>query len=210
MNKIILFVSFWLWSAASFAQSYSPMKNSTSFQKKMHEVAKNMTSLQSDFTQIKHLSVLSEDISSEGKLYYKQTNKLRWEYTEPIPYIIVMQNGKITIKDEGKISSFDLSGNKTFQKVNEMVIRSLQGDISLKDTDYQYQFKESKKDYLVILYPKQKQVQEFMKSIHIHFSKKDFFVYQVKMIEQSGDYTLMKFKNKKINAAISDKVFSIK
>lgn len=194
---------------AVLGQSFQKMADSKAFQKKLHEVTKNTKSLQTDFVQIKHLDVLSEDIESTGKLYYK-TNNLRWEYLAPLEYLIVLKDGKVSIKDEGKVSSYDLSGNKTFQKINEMMMSSIQGDVLVAEEDYTYVFKESSKAYLVEMYPKAKKVKEFMKSIQIYFSKKDYAVEQVKMTEQSGDYTLMKFKNKKINATISDQLFSIK
>lgn len=192
-----------------FGQTFTTMKDAKDFQKKLHATAAKTTSLQSDFVQIKHLDVLSEDIESNGKLYYKAENNLRWEYTAPLEYLIVLKNGKVSIKDEGKVSSYDLSGNKTFQKINEMMVSSIQGDLLMDESDYSYEFKESKDAFLVIMSPKEQKVKEFMKSINIYFSKKDYTVAKVKMVEQSGDYTLMKFKNQKINGSISDKVFSI-
>ena len=175
----------------------------------MHSVASKTNSLQSNFIQIKHLDVLSEDIQSNGKLFFKKDNNLRWEYTEPLEYLIVLRNGKVSIKDEGKVSSYDLSGNKTFQKINEMILNSIQGNLMMEETDYKYDFKESKDLYLVEMFPKQKNIKEFINSIQIYFSRKDYAVQQVKMIEQSGDYTLMKFKNQKVNENISDKIFII-
>lgn len=208
--KIYLLACLFIFLGQSIhAQNFTTMKDADAFQEKLRKEAKNTTSLQSEFTQIKHLDIMSEDIESEGKLYYKSENKLRWEYTSPIEYMIVMNNGKLTIKDDGKVSSYDLSGNKTFKKVNEMIVKSLQGDIVQQELDYKYEFKENKNLYLVTMYPKEKKVQEFMESIQIYFSKKDYSVSEVKMIEQSGDYTIMKFKNKKLNASISDKVFTL-
>lgn len=209
MIRYLFFFTALLISTNNFAQSFKPMKDSKDFQKKLHSIAAKTTSLQSDFVQIKHLDVLSEDIESNGKLIYKASNKLRWEYTSPLEYLIILKDGKVSIKDEGKVSSYDLSGNKTFQKINEMMIGSIQGDLLVNEADYTYEFKENSSNYLVVMYPKQKKVQEFMKSINIYFSKKDYSVEQVKMLEQSGDYTLMKFKNKKTNASISDKTFNI-
>lgn len=209
MIRYTLFLITFLVYTNSFAQSFQPMKDSKAFQQKLHTIATETNTLQSDFIQIKHLDVLSEDIESNGKLFYKANNKLRWEYTTPLEYLIVLKDGKVSIKDEGKVSSYDLSGNKTFQKINEMMIGSIQGDLLINEADYNYEFQESSDKYLVVMYPKQKKVQEFMKSINIYFSKKDYSVEQVKMLEQSGDYTLMKFKNKQTNASISDKTFSI-
>lgn len=209
MIRYVLFLAAFLTYSTSFAQSFKTMKDSKDFQSKLHAIAAKTTSLQSDFVQIKHLDVLSEDIESNGILIYKADNKLRWEYTTPLEYLIILKDGKVSIKDEGKVSSYDLSGNKTFQKINEMMIGSIQGDLLVNEADYDYEFKENSTNYLVVMYPKEKKVQEFMKSINIYFSKKDYSVEQVKMLEQSGDYTLMKFKNKKTNANISDKVFNI-
>lgn len=209
MIRYVLFLAAFLTYSTSFAQSFKTMKDSKDFQSKLHAIAAKTTSLQSDFVQIKHLDVLSEDIESNGILIYKADNKLRWEYTTPLEYLIILKDGKVSIKDEGKVSSYDLSGNKTFQKINEMMIGSIQGDLLVNEADYDYEFKENNTTYLVVMYPKEKKVQEFMKSINIYFSKKDYSVEQVKMLEQSGDYTLMKFKNKKTNANISDKVFNI-
>jgi len=209
MQKILLLLLLGIWATSGYAQSFTKMKDVATFKKKLRQEAKNTQSLQSDFTQIKHLDIMSEDIESKGKLFYKSENKLRWEYTSPIQYMIVMNKGKLTINDGGKISSYDLSANKTFKKVNEMIVKSLQGDIMLEEMDYTYTFKENSRYYLVRMSPKEEKVKEFMKNIQIYFSKKDYAVGQVKIVEQSGDYTLMKFNNKKLNASISDKVFTI-
>lgn len=192
-----------------FSQSFKPMKDSKAFQKELHQVAAKTKALESNFTQIKHLDVLSEDIESTGRLVYKADNNLLWEYHAPLNYLIVLNQGKISIKDEGKVSSYDLSGNKTFEKVNEMIIGSIQGDLLLEEQDYRYEFKESSQQYLVELFPKQAKVKEFMQSIKVYFSKKDYSVQQLQMLEQSGDYTTITFSNKKINGNISDAVFRI-
>ena len=117
MTRYTLFFIAFLAYTNSFAQSFQPMKDSKDFQQKLHVIAAKTTTLQSDFVQIKHLDVLSEDIESNGKLFYKASNKLRWEYTTPLEYLIILKDGKVSIKDEGKVSSYDLSGNKTFQKI---------------------------------------------------------------------------------------------
>lgn len=193
----------------AWAQGFKPLASSEALEQKLHEAAKNTKSLSSDFVQTKHLEVLSEAIVSEGKLYYKADQLLRWEYTDPLPYLIVLNQGKVSIKDDGKISSYDLSGNKTFQKVNEMVVRSIQGDLLVNEQDYRYEFAENKQQYRVMMYPKQDKVKEFMQRIEIYVSKKDYTVERVKMLEQSGDYTLMVFKNRTINATLSDQLFTV-
>lgn len=207
--SFILFVAVLLAPLGGYSQNFQPMKDSKAFQQKLHSIAAQTKALESDFVQIKHLDVLSEDIESNGKLLYKADNNLRWEYSAPLNYLIVLHQGKVSIKDEDKVSSYDLSGNKTFEKVNQMIIGSIQGDLLLDENEYRYEFKESSQQYLVELFPKQANVQEFMKSIKIYFSKKDYSVQQLQLMEQSGDFTRIIFSNKKLNGNIPDAVFSI-
>lgn len=210
LPSITLLIALLFGSFLGYAQTFKPMKDNKAFQQALHQVAAKTKTLESDFTQVKHLDVLSEDIESVGTLMYKAADNLRWEYSAPLNYLIVLHQGKISIKDEDKISSYDLSGNKTFEKVNEMIIGSIQGDLLLDEQDYRYEFKESSQQYLVELFPKQAKVQEFMKSIKIYFSKKDYAVEQLQLLEQSGDFTRITFSNKKINGNISDAVFRLR
>lgn len=208
MQTTINYLLFLFFSLNLSAQSFSTLKDPSAFQQKLSAHAKKTQSLKSDFTQTKHLDILSEDIVSDGKLYFKANNKLRWEYIKPIQYLIILNNGNITVNDDGKVSTYDLSANKTFQKINEMVLSSIKGDLLIDETGYKYEFKESKSQYFVQMTPVEKQVQSYIKSIEIFFSKDDLSVSKVKMIENSGDFTTMKFKNQQINATISDKLFS--
>ena len=157
----LLIVAFCCAYNFSLGQSFTYMEDSKKFQANLQSIAQKTTTLKSDFTQIKHLNVLSENIESNGKLYFKSESNLRWEYTAPLDYLIILRKGKVTIKDEGKVSSYDLSGNKTFQKINEMLISSIKGDLLVEQSDYKYEFKESLNSFLVIMLPKEKKVQEF-------------------------------------------------
>lgn len=204
----LFFCCLWM-PFTGLGQSFRAMKDSKAFQQALYKVADQINTLESDFTQIKHLDVLSEDIESTGKLLYKADNNLRWEYHAPLNYLIVLHQDKVSIKDEDKISSYDLSGNQTFEKINQMIISSIQGNLLLEEQDYRYEFKESSQQYLVELFPKQPKVQEFMQRIQVYFSKKDYSVQQLQMIEQSGDFTRIIFSNKKINGNISDTFFRI-
>ena len=58
-------------------------------------MSKNTLSIESDFVQEKNLQVLSEKIISKGHFTFKKENRLRWEYTSPSKYLIVINNQKI-------------------------------------------------------------------------------------------------------------------
>lgn len=208
MKKIPLLFSLILIAYSTHAQ-YSKVADVKAFETKLQASTQNIQTLTSDFVQTKHIDVLSEDIESSGRLVYKKQNLLRWEYSEPFDYLIVINNGKLTIKDEGSKNSFDLSGNKTFLKVNDMITQSLQGGAMLHHPDYKYELLESSSEFLLKLYPQDKKTQEFMRQIEVYFSKTDYQPKRMKMLETSGDFTNIVFKNRKLNETVSNSLFVV-
>jgi outer membrane lipoprotein-sorting protein len=85
----------------------------------------------------------------------------------------------------------------------------LQGKI-LSDPNFKTKYYENSTSVLTVLIPQKPDLQEFLKEIHIYFSKTDYSVSKLKMLENSDDYTLINFLNQKKNIEISDSKFSVK
>ena len=187
--------------------NFTELSDPETFIKAMRSAAKDTRSLTSDFRQIKHLDVLSEAAISTGRLIYREDSKLRWEYLSPFKYLIIMKDGQLYINDDGKSKTYNLNKNKTLSKINELITRSIKGELFEKDKAYSQQFMENNKSYLVILSPQDQKTKQFMKEIHLTVSKKTMNVASFKMIEKSGDFTQMIFNNKKINAPVPDDLF---
>lgn len=210
MNKLVILFSLSLYSLCCFAQndSFVPMKAVDSFKENLQKTTKSTETISSDFIQSKYLSFLSEEIESTGSFSFKKENLLRWEYTEPFEYLIILNDSKLQIKDEEDVSNFDLESNQTFQKINDLIINSVQGNI-LDDELYEMDFKENKEHFFVELQPKEAQMSEYMNAIHLYFNRENYSIVKIKMLEGSGDYTIIKFSNQKLNTSISDELFSI-
>jgi outer membrane lipoprotein-sorting protein len=69
---------------------FKPVKDTLSLKEKINRISKETASLESDFVQVKTLSMLSEKITSKGHFCFKKDNLLRWEYVSPYTYIIVI------------------------------------------------------------------------------------------------------------------------
>jgi outer membrane lipoprotein-sorting protein len=165
--------------------------------------------MQSNFSQEKYMSVMSQKIQSKGLFYFKKNNQVRWEYTEPYKYIIVLAGGKIQIKDEKKVSEYDMNANKAFKQINDMMIQLVQGNV-LNSTSYIIKYSESSTNYLLDMTPTDKKLKSMFKNIQLYFDKNTYEVSSFKMIENNGDYTLIKFSNKKQNVAIDASKFVLK
>lgn len=211
MKKILLILLIFT-GALSFAQvpaGFKPVKDTAAFKTKMEAQSKLITSLESDFTQEKYLSVMSEKIISKGHFQFKKVNMLRWEYLDPYKYLIAINKDKMFIKDNGKVSKYDINSNKMFKSINEMMVNTVQGNL-LNNKDYKAKFYENEKFYLLELSPLQKGAKDFLKVIQLYINKTDYAVDKVKMIEPSDDYTSIDFTNRKTNQPIGDEKFIIK
>mgnify|MGYP003089276668 FL=1 len=54
---------------------------------KITQTAASVRTMKCDFTQVKQLSFMNDKVTSEGRMYYKKANKIRWEYTQPYAYV---------------------------------------------------------------------------------------------------------------------------
>src|SRR5215213_4379449 len=92
---------------ASIGQTLKPMSDTAAFKKGLEQFSKVTNSIQSEFVQEKKLKMLNDKVISKGVLYFKKENKLRWEYNDPYSYIVALNNGKVMLKDEGKVTTYD-------------------------------------------------------------------------------------------------------
>ena len=172
-------------------------------------VALKTTSIKSDFTQDKNLSMLSEKITSKGNFWFKKDSRVRMEYTQPFKYLMILNKDKVYVRDGAKENKVSTRSNKMFQQINKIMIDCMQGTM-LDNTDFKTRVFENKTNALVELTPVSKGMKEMFKSINVTVDKKDFSVTSIQMLELSGDNTIMRFTNKELNASIPDTLFDIK
>ena len=198
---------------ASFAfkpvdEEYRPLKDMNVFIEKIQEYTFETKSIQSDFKQEKHLTMLEEVLISHGHFYFQKENNVRWEYTEPIDYTIIVHKGKFTIWDGKKMQEYNIESNRMFTEINNMIVTSVSGNF-LNNPDFETAYYENDTFYLVKLYPVKQEVKDMLSSIEIYFEKEKVAVAKVKFQEPGDDYTLISFSNKRINTEMSEQVFII-
>ncbi len=192
-----------------FSQSFKQVKDTTLLKQKIESMSKNTNSIESDFSQEKNLSMLSEKIVSKGHFVFKKDNLLRWEYNSPTKYLIVINKDKILIKDEKKTTKYDMNSNKVFKEINDIMLSCVQGTI-FKSNKFKTAYFENEKYYKLELKPLVKNMKDTFKTINLMFDKTVSSVVKIEMIEASEDVTTIDFLNKKLNAAIPQELFIIK
>ena len=208
-NFIMLFGMIICSSLVSAQSAFKPVKDTVALKAKIDNMSKVTNSIESDFTQVKDLSMLSEKITSKGHFYFQKKNNLRWEYTTPYKYIIVINQDKIFIKDENKLKKYDMNSNKVFKEINDIMISCVNGDI-LKSNKFKISFFENDTYYKLELIPTMKGMKESLKKINMYFDKSVTSVVKLDMLEPSDDITTLDFSNKKLNGPIAIEKFILK
>jgi outer membrane lipoprotein-sorting protein len=188
----------------------SEMTNPSLFRKNLTEATKKTNSIQSTFSQEKSLSVLSEKILSKGKFYFRKNNLLRWEYTYPFSYLIILNNGQILVRDEDSEKHFDAASNKVFGEINSILLGCAQGTLLNDEKKFQPSYFETSGNYIVRLQPRIPRLKEIFNDIWLYFDKKDYSVSKLIMNEPSGDFTTITFSEKKLNLPVPDEKFNTK
>lgn len=206
MKIKILTALLFLCTVSGFAQEQKMSESEiASFKNAVNTTAKSTKTLTTDFTQFKHLDFLEKDIETSGKMNFKAPGSLAWEYLKPYKYSIVFKNNKIYINDAGKKSNID--NNKMFDKLNKLIVGSVNGNM-FDDKEFTISYFKTKEFNITKLLPKDATLKKYIKQMELYFDKSGNSVSQVKMIESSNDFTKIIFKNKAINAKISDSVFN--
>lgn len=208
-NLIRIVIFFTLVLSVNAQKEFKPISDASSFKSRMSQASKQTKTIESDFLQVKNMSLLSEKIKSKGKFYFKKENSLRWEYLSPFKYLIVFKGDKVTIKDETKTMNYDTRSNQMFKKISEIMTQTIQGNIN-SSSDFNPSYFENENAYLLKMIPVNKIMKDFFKSINVYIDKKDMTVYRLDMNEPSGDYTKIEFSGKKINQNIGDEKFIVK
>jgi outer membrane lipoprotein carrier protein len=207
MKTNFFLVVFFMMSLSILAQEQKmSVTEIADFKATVEQETKNIKSLKTDFIQYKHMDFLAKDIETSGKMSFKQPNLLNWQYTKPYQYSIVFKNNKVYINDQGNKSIVDASG-KMFEKINKLIVGSVSGNM-FDDKEFSILYFKTKDFYITKLIPKTTTIKKYIKQVDLYFPINDATVSQVKLIEPSGDFTKIVFKNKQINAKIDDSIFT--
>lgn len=209
--KSILFLSLFLgFSMLSNAQASAdiPVIDPAKLIEQVNVFSQKTNSITADFTQLKEMSFLEEKVSSSGKFYFEKEKKLRWEYTEPFSYAIILNGGRIRIIDEGKVKDFDAGANRMFLEISNVMTGMVNGTL-LSSDQFNTTWFEAPGYYLARLVPAGTEMKDYLDRIELKLNKMDYSVEELKMFEKSGDFTQITFLNKKLNETVPADIFRL-
>ena len=197
-------------SAQSADTVYRSLRDTTAFKTRLKSFNKDFHSMECNFVQTKKMKMLKQPSVSHGQFAFRNGNQIRWEYTEPFQYIIVISGQQVSIRDQEKSSRYDMSSNKNLMQMNVRMTRLVDGSFLDDHGEFKTVYQENTATYRVRLTPLTKAFKSWFTGITLTFDKKDCSIVSLQMMEKGGDTTELRFYDKKINKPISDERFIIK
>lgn len=176
---------------------------------KVDKSASAASSMQCDFTQTKKMKLLSKEMLSKGVMYFKRPDKLRWQYTTPYDYTFILNGDKVQLKSAKSTKNIDVQGNKMFRQISNIILNSVTGGNLKSSSDFNVEVYKSVEGYFARMYPKKKELKQIYQAIEIYFNPSLTMISTVKMIEKTGDVTIVKLTNSKTGVAIDEKLFKV-
>lgn len=206
MKKLLLIlVVFCITTTTVSAQAVSEAK----IRQQIEAAAASMKTMQCDFVQTKFLRMLNDKMVSRGKMYYQQSDKLRWEYTSPYAYAFVLNGSRVLISKGNRNDVINVNQSKFFKEIARIMMNSVVGKALNDKRDFKVSISSSTTEYVATLYPQQKQMQQMFQKIILHFNRQKAMVAKVELIEKRGDCTVIEMTNVKVNSPINAKVFTV-
>ncbi|MDR0581674.1 MAG: outer membrane lipoprotein carrier protein LolA [Prevotellaceae bacterium] len=209
MRFTISFICILFCAGAAVAQTaFTPVASTGLLDAALVKASSDVNTIESDFVQTKYMEMLSENIVSKGKFYYKKANKIVLDYTSPAHYLIVINGQQIKIVSDGKKNIYELRANKMMSQTSVLLSACMTGNLSLLSADYRLEYTENDRQYRIKILPLDR-MKSYLKEIDIFLNKQDLSVEQLRMTEPALDYTEYIFTNKKKNTSLTDELFRI-
>lgn len=176
---------------------------------RINKAASGLKTMTCSFTQTKYLSLLSDKMVSQGKMYYKQPNKLRWEYTSPYQYLFVFNGSKVYVSNKSRKNVIDTQTNKVFKEVARIMMSTVTGTALSNSSDFSIDVADGKSVWKITLIPKKKEMKKMFSKIELSFIKSSLMITEINIYEKNKDRTNIRLKNISTNGAVNESLFAI-
>jgi len=202
----ILSLLFLFFSLNLFAQQELSETEIAQFQGKMIAKANELKTLQANFIQTKKMEMITDETVSRGKLYYQNSEKLKWEYTEPQDYVIFLISDELHINDAGDKSVRNTASSKLFGKIAKLITGTISGKLLQDNENFNFSYFKENDKIIAVIIPKDKHLKQMLSEIQMQFNAESL-VEKVSLMEESGDATVIEFSEIQWNKEIPPSVF---
>jgi outer membrane lipoprotein carrier protein len=208
-KKTILLVLFVLLGVSVWAQNEKPLTEieSQKVVAELTEAAVSMQTLQCRFMQEKISSMLAEPTVAEGTMHYAAPDRLRWEYTKPYAFALVVNGERIVKVTDGKAEVVDGKSNRMYQGIVSIIMGSASGKKLFDTSVIDVVMYDDNEFWRAEMTPKRRDMKRMFSQLVFRFDKKSKVISRVEFKEAGGDITSIRFEDIKLNEAIGEGKF---
>lgn len=200
----ILFVALGLFASAQTQLSES---QSQEVMASLTQAAASMQTMQCRFVQQKTMAILAEPTVAEGTMHYAAPDRMRWEYTTPYAFALVVNGERIVKVTDGKTEVLDGNAGRMYQGIVGIIMGSASGKNLFDTTVFDIKLFDDGTFWKAEMTPKRRDMKRMFSQLVFHFDKKTNTISQVEMVETSGDKTTITFEGIRLNEAIGEEKF---
>ncbi len=173
---------------------------------------KQIENMQTGFVQKKKLKTFQHEVVLKGTIAMQKPNRFAWRIESPIRYSIVFKDGKIYQwnEDTDRVEVLSMSAAPVFKIVIEQMQTWFYG--SYTDLLAQYDIRVFSKNPLVLEFTPHKEALSapMIQAITIQFRHDQSYIESIRIMEKSGDQSLMIFTGTLLNTGIDASVWEMK
>ena len=186
--EITIACSFWLLASAANAEQQSDLLSS------INQVVERPDVLRGSFEQTKSLSGFKKPLISKGTFVIDRVKGVQWITATPFSSTLVVTRERLTTwGQDGNKQQLDTKREPGLRAVNDLIMAMLSGDLKVLATRFQTNGSmKSAQAWNLSLTPKEAGLAGFIKNIDIDGAR---HVEQVRIVEPSGDVSVIRFTN---------------
>ena len=193
MKKLYLIVLLTLTSVFGFSQTQDEIIEM------LTQTAASMQCMQCHFTQQKTMAMLTEPTVSEGLMSYVSPDKMRWEYTNPYSFALVVDGNKITKITDGNEEVLDAKTGRMYQGIVNIIMSSATGRNLFDKSMFDVVITGDDEFWKAEMTPQKRDMKRMFAMLTFYFDKQTNVINKVEMTEAGGDVTTIQFFDMKIN-----------
>lgn len=158
---------------------------------KIAQANANYNTVTCKFTKTTNMVMMEKELKSEGNLTYTRPDKLKMEYTTPAGDLLEINGDALTMISGKQKRNQNVKGDGRMATLKNTLLLSIGGDVAgvAAETNATVKFEETPQYYIFTL-SKGKGAKSQYVELVLSYSKKDFSLCVMKMVEPNGNYTV--------------------
>ena len=172
---------------------------------------KSLRSLEAKFTQRKESEMLIEPEEAHGRFFYLAPDRIRWEYVEPNPMTVVIDDESMTTWYRDLKRADEIPVGRYSERVLEFMGASGTLETLLDYFRVRATFpRDASAPYRLSLDPKYARIAKRIEAMDVWIDRERFVPVRLRYVEPGGDVTEYNFSEIEVNADIPPERFELR